>query len=106
MYAEITMRNTISASTALWVMSLPQVGPTFSTETDEADLCDSPARTPATLVASWVLTPLGVLGELRLDVQALLAPAPEQGDRRATEAERSQCFLRLCHRDTRSRDLP
>ena len=37
-YAAITMRKTISASTALWVMSPPHVGPTFSTDTDDAEV--------------------------------------------------------------------
>ncbi len=47
-----------------------------------------------------------VLGELRLDVQAFVAPAPELGDRRASEAERRQRALCLRRGDARCRDLP
>ena len=70
------MRNTISASTALWVMSLPQVGPTFSTDTDDADLCVSAARTPATLAASWVLTPVAFLASFASTFRLCLLPLP------------------------------
>ena len=37
MYNEIRMTKTMSASTALWVIWLPHVGPTASTETAFTD---------------------------------------------------------------------
>ena len=61
---------------ALWVMSDPHVGPTFSIDTDEAGLWARLASTPATLVASVAETPDEPFASLASTSRLAFEPLP------------------------------